>query len=132
MKKYIRFIVCVLIIALLVPYVTIAYAQEYVTKDENGVITYDISGYVKSLSLPGDTEVTEESYEGLEGLIFHAPISGSNWWITKKRDPLCVDIYTGGYIAYTAPSDGTLSVKGSPYKDRYVSITDDPENSEQI
>lgn len=98
----------------------------FVTVDEDtGEIIYDIAGFAGSLGLSEDTPVTEGVYEELEGLTFH---NGEQplYWVAKHPR---VDLYPGGYIAYTAPENGTLSVMGASNKsdpERYISIVDDP------
>ena len=129
MKKTL-FIIYMLVVALFVPcIVTSVYAsQNYVITDENtGEITYDFSAFVKSLGISSDTAVTEGTYEELKGLTFHNG-SQPNYWVAKK---LRIDLYTGGYIAYTAPANGTLSVLGASNKSdsrRYISIVTNPSN----
>ena len=134
MKKYVRCIVCSLIMALLVPYITIAYAEDFVMTDENGIITYDISGYAKA-KFTGDTAATQTTYEGLDGLTFYDVDGGTstthNWW-TVKNSKYGFELYPNGYIAYTPPKNGTLSVTAfSAYSNgtRRVYITDDLSNT---
>lgn len=137
MKKYVRFIVCVLIMALLVPYVTVAYADSFVTTDENTrKVTFDIYGYAAA-NFKSDTAATENTYPGLEGLTFYDVDGGGssshNWW-TVKNSKYGFELYSGGYIAYTPPKAGTLSVTGyNAYNkgDRPIYITDDISNATQ-
>ena len=130
--KNIRFIVCVLIMTLLVPYITIAHAtgSHVTTDDSTGEVTYDIAGFVKSLGLSKDTAVDKTSYDELEGLTFH---NGDEplYWVAKRPR---VDLYPGGYIAYTPSECGMLSVTGASNKSdsrRYISIGTDPSNPTQ-
>lgn len=124
--KTVRFIACMLIMALLMPYITIAYAADsYVTtEDETGKVIYNIAGFVKSQGISKDTAVDKTSYDELEGLTFHNGYQPL-YWVAK--DPR-VDFYEGGYIAYTAPSNGTLSILGGSNKSeasRYISVVTD-------
>ena len=128
MKNHFKLIVYLLVVSILLPYSITANAQSFVTKDETaGTVVFDISGYCASLGLSRDTAIDRETYEGLEGLIFH---NGEDplYWVAKKPR---IDLYTGGYIAYTAPANGTLSVAGASNKSdskRYISIVTDPSN----
>ncbi|MCI9085632.1 MAG: hypothetical protein HFE51_04315 [Clostridia bacterium] len=88
-------------------------------------VIYDIAGFVKSLGISKDTAVDKTSYDELEGLTFHNGDEQPLWWVAK--DPR-VDMYEGGYIAYTAPSNGTLSLLGGSNKsdaNRYISVVTD-------
>ena len=136
MKK-IHFIVCILTMALLVPYVTIAYAESFVTTDENGKITYDLAEYAQA-KFTSDTAATQTTYEGLEGLTFYDVDGGNgnshNWW-TVKKSIYGFELYPNGYIAYTPSTTGTLSVTAfSAYSNgtRRVYITDDLSNRQSV
>ena len=90
----------------------------YVTKEDNGRITWDIASYCGEQN--SNIEVKGSSYDGLEGLYFENYSGTVNYFVKNKKR---IELYENNAIVYTPSYSGTITITGLSKKNegtRYI------------
>lgn len=82
----------------------------YVTKEDNGRITWDIASYCNDKGSKKGVAVSSLSYDELEGLYFenYDDMKSSNYFMNSGR----MELYANNAIVYTPSYSGTITITG--------------------